>query len=450
MEKQCRFANKKLNRKYHRDLEQANIENMSNSSASKLPTCSQDRSETDKVSSLRTVDVDMEDQSATEESEVEDDGIKYDQVNAFNSNMDEVEDSVRAENVFVHPGSNFETSDCDDHEVESSALSKENNPKIRFKCTKCDKTFSRYGVAKNHCKEDVDSWKCEKCGEIIKHTNNKSRHLARCMKKTQMIRNNHSETRALVPGSSSNPVTKCNFCGKVVGTPASLRAHISRQHKEDRLGDYKCQKCNFVTKTESELKKHDTLKHKSVKFKCPKCGYICCSASGLKKHRLAFHRPDASPDESPLGFVGSDLPPIPNISLSSTSSQHLDLPSNSSTGSNQISGHPEQQQLGVMTIRSSETADLHGEASGSHLEAGQQGGGGRAVGSCQLSGQNGSVASSNQTPTGQNQTPGVYSVGVSGSCQSPAPVLYSNVSNVIFETVALTQKNERSLSFSEY
>ena len=318
-------------------------------------------------------------------------------------------------------------------------IQKENNPKIRFKCTKCDKTFSRYGVAKNHCK-DVGSWRCEKCGEIIKHTNNKSRHLARCMKKSQIIRNNHSKTSAIAPGTSSNPDIKCNFCGKVVGTPASLRAHISRHHKEDRLGDFECQKCNFVTKTESELKKHDTLKHKSVKFDCSKCGYICSSASGLKKHRLAFHRPEATPDETPSASVGSDLPPFPNFSSSSTPSQHTDLPSISAAGSNQISG---QEQPGVATIISSETAELHGVAPEYDQAAGQQGGGGGAVGSCQLSEQHGSVASANQTP-------GVQNVGVSSFCLSPAPVLYSNVANVIFETVGLSQKNERSLSFSEY
>ena len=155
------------------------------------------------------------------------------------------------------------------------------------------------------------------------------------------------------------------------------------------------------------------MKHKSVKFECPKCGYICSSASGLKKHRLAFHRPDAIPDEGPLGFVGSG-----------------------------------KEQQAVAIIRYSETAELQGVSPESNQAAGQQGGGGGAVGSCQLSRQHDSFASANQTPP--VQTPGVQSVGVSGFCQSPAPVLYSNVPNVIFETVDLTQKNDRSLSFSEY
>ena len=347
---------------------------------------------------MKATNVDLEDPAAVNETEVEDDGNNYDKVDAFDSNKDEVEASDRAENIVVNSGSDIGASDSDYHEVISSALSKENNPKIRFKCTKCDKTFSRYGIAKNHCKEDVESWRCEKCGKIIKHTNNKSRHRTRCMKKAQLIRNNNAETSGTVPGSSSNPVIKCNFCDKVVGTPASLRAHISRYHREDRLGDYNCQKCNFVSKTESELKKHDTLKHKAVKIKCPKCAYICSLASGFKKHRLAFHKAPSSSVESPVGIVGLDLPPFPSMPSNSASSQQPETVN----GSNQTS------ELGphsVTTVGSSETPYIHDVVVTEYdLVAGLHGG-------------------------GANQTPALQNMEVSPCCQTPG--LYTGDTNDI-------------------
>ena len=167
-----------------------------------------------------------------------------------------------------------------------STASKTSNPQI-FKCSKCEKRFARYRSAQAHCK-NIFAWTCENCGEMIKHRNNVGRHRTRCEKLMRLIKAGSGKEGIVTDGEID---TSCVLCGKTYKNSASLKTHLNMQHKEDRAGDFNCDQCDFVTKKESCLKKHRTMKHTvKVKFNCDKCDYFCYSPSGLKKHRLVVHR----------------------------------------------------------------------------------------------------------------------------------------------------------------
>ena len=169
----------------------------------------------------------------------------------------------------------------------ASTASKNNNPPKIFECSKCEKKFARYRCAQAHCK-NIFSWTCENCGEKIKQRNNVKRHKTRCEKKLRLANAVNGKGGIVADGEEN---TSCRLCGKNYKNGASLKTHVNLQHKEDRVGDFKCDQCDFVTKVESCLKKHMTMKHThKVKFNCSKCDYFCFSPSGLKKHRLAVHR----------------------------------------------------------------------------------------------------------------------------------------------------------------
>ena len=179
----------------------------------------------------------------------------------------------------------------------------------KFKCSKCGKTFRKYGSAKGHCK-GKDSLKCPLCGKVIKHRSNKARHISRCYKKREKSTSNAKETNH----SADQTTIQCSLCNKTYNNPASLRAHLSYKHGGNRDGHFKCEKCDFVTNLESELRRHTTLKHMQVKFECPKCDYSCSSASGMKKHRLAVHRTQSSSFQKPVGLAVNSQTPEKTVS----------------------------------------------------------------------------------------------------------------------------------------
>ena len=176
-----------------------------------------------------------------------------------------------------------------------------------FECKNCLQLFSRHSYALNHCK--TKPWKCDKCDQEIKQTNNINRHRVRCQKRAKIeAQKNSKATGAGKSTETSHKVNSCTFCEKVFKNSASLKTHLNIKHKEKKEGDLECEHCDFRTMEESQLSKHHTLKHKAkAKFHCEKCAFYCHSKSGLRKHNVNVHKTCESDVETEDNIVESEV-----------------------------------------------------------------------------------------------------------------------------------------------
>ena len=361
-EKQCRFSNKRLNKKFHRDQFTSQMENNANFANHEKSSCLPLVGESD-VTKVEEDITSLESNFTTVQTElfIGEAGCSTVATDFTTGEADFTAvgvDITKGVADFITGGTDSSTSadvatvvadivgDSETNIEEASAV--RSTVRSKFKCSKCEKTFRKYGSARAHCKDKI-AWKCPYCGEVMKHTSNKARHITRCQKKRDKNANNSNV------GTNPKPVqasTKCSVCNKTYNSLASLRAHISYKHWGDRDGDFQCVKCEFVTKLKSELKKHFTLKHEKVKFECPKCDYSCSSSSGIKKHRLAAHREadssffrnlvgvyeyehNQTPEGSSATAATSSLTPDKNSDKALESDQTLVPPSCSDSGASQ-------------------------------------------------------------------------------------------------------------------
>ena len=175
-------------------------------------------------------------------------------------------------------------------------------PKV-FRCKTCLGRFS-YSYAVNHC-SDKSSWKCDKCGEVIKQSNNIVRHKGRCHNKMEKLKT------AAVEASESVAVHVCTMCEGIFKSKASLKTHMNVKHKEAKEGHLECEQCDFKTKHKNQLTKHITMAHKNkTLFSCDKCTFSCYSISGIGRHKVRVHK--ASTDTPDLLPTGRSDPPPPH------------------------------------------------------------------------------------------------------------------------------------------
>ena len=167
-------------------------------------------------------------------------------------------------------------------------------PKV-YKCENCNKAFARHKSALNHCLK-VFSWTCDKCGDVLGQRNNVARHRNRCQKRAEKQNLTRTEKVSMIEISDK----ECSLCGQSFKNNASMRAHVSRKHKEHKVGTHQCDKCDFKTMSQSQLKKHNTLVHNTtIAFKCQECDLSYFSKDGLRKHVRNVHE-NTSNDNSDM------------------------------------------------------------------------------------------------------------------------------------------------------
>ena len=151
-----------------------------------------------------------------------------------------------------------------------------------FKCSKCDKSFSKRRYAILHCKTKKP-WKCPQCSQEIQQVQNIKRHIRRC---------NEIKTRKQTL-TTPTPTFKCDSCDKIYLFKYNLVRHKQKKHYSVQPRALVCNAitCPFTTSNLHQLKRHQTVNHSSKqKLHCNNCDLKFLSASGLKKHVLTMHR----------------------------------------------------------------------------------------------------------------------------------------------------------------
>lgn len=77
---------------------------------------------------------------------------------------------------------------------------------------------------------------------------------------------------------------KCPKCDNTYDTNSNMNAHLKTAHDTAKV--YTCQYCNFLFKSEHQLKVHLKAMHD---YKCPKCHYVFASQYVLNEH-LKLHK----------------------------------------------------------------------------------------------------------------------------------------------------------------
>lgn len=151
-----------------------------------------------------------------------------------------------------------------------------------YSCPKCGDKFSKKPYANIHCRKPKPSWKCEKCGVVIKHSCNIKRHKRSCLK-------------AKKSGSKEQDMGNltCEECGKQFMKIYNVVRHMKLVHDISTEKKLKClvMDCGFSTDNEKQLKKHTTVMHvgTSLTVQCKQCQHSCRSLSGLRYHMATIH-----------------------------------------------------------------------------------------------------------------------------------------------------------------
>ena len=87
----------------------------------------------------------------------------------------------------------------------------------------------------------------------------------------------------------------CEFCEyKTSSTRHVLQEHVRTQHEGYK---YKCGKCDYETKSQSNLRIHIKAKHEGVEFSCSDCQFKTSYEKNLRQHREKLHQEKLTPDQ---------------------------------------------------------------------------------------------------------------------------------------------------------
>lgn len=204
------------------------------------------------------------------------------------STNDPIEGAVNKETVMeaanidtTEEAANNETIEQTNDMIEEESVRKDTKIQL-FKCSKCDKSFSKRRYAMLHCKTKKP-WKCPQCSQEVKQAQNIKRHIERCNKRK-------TTTQAV---TSPTPTFNCDICDKIYLFKYNLVRHKQKKHNSVQPRALVCnaKTCPFTTDNMQQLKRHQTMNHSSKqKLHCNNCVLEFLSASGLKKHVLTMHR----------------------------------------------------------------------------------------------------------------------------------------------------------------
>ena len=104
---------------------------------------------------------------------------------------------------------------------------------------------------------------CEHCGQVLSVTTNMKSHIRRCQK---------------------DNVFQCNICNYKCPRQFDLDRHMNT-HRVAPYKGYPCERCDYVSTTKKDLRKHN---REHPKYPCPKCGMKFYKKDTLDRH-IQFH-----------------------------------------------------------------------------------------------------------------------------------------------------------------
>lgn len=167
-----------------------------------------------------------------------------------------------------------------------------------FKCTHCEKDFTRNAHLKRHIlinhegqKTPTQQLECDECGEFFSNKYSLQKHV----KKFHMVKqyscsecglrfHKHHLLRAHQTVHTGSLPWTCSQCSKSFQYEMYLKRH-SRIHQQ-----YKCKDCDAVFARWSDLQQHKATEHpptsSHLRFPCPQCDKIFKENGILKRHQL--------------------------------------------------------------------------------------------------------------------------------------------------------------------
>ncbi|KAK3912171.1 Zinc finger protein 64 [Frankliniella fusca] len=142
-----------------------------------------------------------------------------------------------------------------------------------FKCTECEKTFTRRDKLSSHLRYHAGvekTFQCNVCEFACSEQNSLVIHMRR-----------HTDERPY----------ECQICGHKARTKSHLIVHL-RKHTGDH--PYKCKKCGRAFTTSSDLTRHSRLHTGDKPFACEHCSYAAALKTSLKTHIQQNHSPGVS------------------------------------------------------------------------------------------------------------------------------------------------------------
>ena len=122
----------------------------------------------------------------------------------------------------------------------------------------------------------------EQNGQVKKHMKEK---LLRC-DKCNYITTTKTDLKKHIQGKHEGFKYPCPHCDYKTGWNSDLKAHIKNKHEGKK---FSCDKCDFVTGYSSYFRNHVKEKHEGVRHYCDQCDFQTGNLSYLKVHKQSKH-----------------------------------------------------------------------------------------------------------------------------------------------------------------
>ena len=163
----------------------------------------------------------------------------------------------------------------------------------RYKCNKCEKTFTSTKLIRSHVftKHKERKFRCEHCDKLFAFNHALNHHIKMDHKngslkpKCDICEMTLKNSESLLVHKNNNHIenTKCQVCDKAFKNPQILQAHFNHCHRERK---FNCMNCEKRFPYLSFLKIHSkTCKKDKAKIKCDKCDKLFSFKSLLKSHK---------------------------------------------------------------------------------------------------------------------------------------------------------------------
>ena len=139
---------------------------------------------------------------------------------------------------------------------------------LRFKCTKCSKTFRTSTCLKTHTQivHEGKTHPCPMCGKRFRGSSHVKRHIS---------------------SVHDHMTYKCTECDKKFTSKGSLKVHMEAAHEKIR---YMCSHCDKHYFDKENLKAHIKVKHEGLRFKCNQCDKEYSRRVELNRHIECHHK----------------------------------------------------------------------------------------------------------------------------------------------------------------